>query len=122
MQYNGEARKLLHYAVQYIECQRRRNQTACSGINVALFGFELICTVRSTDRNSQRVATGLGYEVNYFFRTGVGVMFSHNVVFYSGQYAQLTFYGYVELVSVFYDFLRQSHVLVIRKVRTVDHH
>ena len=45
-----------------------------------------------------------------------------NFVFYTCQYAKFTFYSYIELVSVFNNFLSQSNVFVVRKVRTVDHY
>ena len=43
-------------------------------------------------------------------------------VLYTGEYAELTFYGYVELVCVVNNFLCEGNVLLIGEVATVDHH
>ena len=48
-----EARELLLDLCQNVECQWRRNQTACLRVTCALLGLELVSTVRSTDRDSQ---------------------------------------------------------------------
>ena len=121
MQYDGESRKFLHYSVQYFECQRRRYQTTSLRIYVALFGFELVCTVRSTDRNSQRVTTCASSKVDYFFRVSISMMFSRNFVFYTSQYTKFAFYSYIKLMSVVNYLFRQSNVFFVRQMRTIDH-
>ena len=89
---------------------------------MALFGFEFISSVRSTDRDSQRIATCASSEIDYFFGVGISVMFCTYLVFYTGKHTQLTFYCYIELVSIVHYFLSQSHILFVRQVRTVDHY
>ena len=44
MEYDGEARELLLYAFEYVECQWRRNEDTVSVLG-ALLGLELVGTV-----------------------------------------------------------------------------
>ena len=122
MQYDGEAREFLHNGVENVESQGRRYQTTRSGVYVALLGFELVGTVRSTDRDSQRVATRAVCEVDNLFGVGVGVVFGRNLILNTGENAQLTFNGYIELVCIVNYFFREGYILFVRQVRTVDHH
>ena len=71
MQNDGESRKLLLNLSQHVECQWGRNQLAGLRVAGALLGLELIGTVRSTDRDSQRVAACTGSEVNNLLGLGV---------------------------------------------------
>ena len=73
MEYDGEAGKLFHHTVENVECQWRGNEFAFL-IAGALVGGELVSTVRSADRDSERVATGAGGEVYNFFGVGVCVV------------------------------------------------
>ena len=50
------------------------------------------------------------------------MVLGRNLVFHAGQYAQLALDRYVELVGVFNDLLGEGYVLLVRQVRTVDHH
>ena len=50
------------------------------------------------------------------------MVLGRNLVLHAGQYAQLTLDRHVVLVCVIHDLLRQSDVLVVGEVRTVDHH
>lgn len=83
---------------------------------MALFGFELICTVRSTDRNSQRVTTCASSEVNNFFRVSICVVFSRHFIFYTCQYAEFALYCNIELVSVVNNLLCQSYIFFVWKM------
>ena len=91
------------------------------GIAGALFGCELVSTVRCTDRNSQRVAAGTGCEVDNFLRISVCVVVGRYFVFYACENTEFTFDSYVELVSIIYYLLGQSNVFFVGKVATVDH-
>ena len=122
MKNDGESRKFFHYSIQYFECQRRRNHTTCSRINVTLFRSKFVCTVRSTDRDSQWVATCTSCKINYFFRVSISMMIRRNFIFHTGQYTQFTFYSYIKLMSVVNHLLCQSYVFFIRQMRTVDHY
>ena len=45
MKNDREARELLHDTVKHIECERRRNETACLRIKGTLLWLELVCAV-----------------------------------------------------------------------------
>ena len=121
MEYDGEARDLLFDLSEDVEAEGGRYEDTVS-ITLALLGRELVSTVRRTDGDSQRVNTRLADEVDYFFRLGVGVVLSYDIIFDTSEYTEFTFDCYVELVSVLNDRTRQSNVLVVGEVRTVDHH
>ena len=116
VQHDGEARQFLHHSIQHVECQRRRNQTARSRVNVALFGFELVCAVGSTNRDGQTVTTRASSEVDHFLGVRIRMMFGRYLVLNTSQYAQLAFNGHIILVGIFNDFLRQGDVFLIRQV------
>jgi hypothetical protein len=78
--------------------------------------------VRSTDRDSQRIYTCTLGEVDNFLRLCIVRLFSRNLILNTSEDTQLTFNGYVELMSIFNNFLCQSDVLLIRQSRTVDHY
>ena len=122
MENDGEAREFLHDSIENVECQWGRNEAASLGVNGALLAGELISTVRSTDRDSERVATGAGSEINYLFRLGVMALCCAYFVFYTSEYTELCLYRYIELMSIFNHFLSEGNVLLIRQVRTIDHH
>ena len=44
------------------------------------------------------------------------------LVFHSCEHAELTLYSHIVLVGIFDYFLCQGHILLVGKVRTVDHH
>lgn len=83
---------------------------------MALFGFELICTVRSTDRNSQRIATCTGSKVNNFFGVSICVVLCRYFILYTSQYAKFAFYCNIELVSILNNLLCQSNIFFIWKM------
>ena len=60
--------------------------------SIALFGFELVCTMRSTDRNSQRGTTCTSSEIDNFFRIGISMVFSRYFIFYTSQHISLCTY------------------------------
>ena len=68
MENDREARELLLNLGQDVECQWRRNEQTSLRVACALVRSELVCTVRSTDRDRERVATGTCSEVDYFLR------------------------------------------------------
>ena len=121
VEYDGEARDLLFDLSEDVEAEGGRYEDTVS-IALALLGCELVSTVRRTDGDSQRVNTRLADEVDYFFWLGVGVVLSYDIIFDTSEDTEFTFDRDVELVSVLNDRTRQSNVLVVRKVRTVDHH
>ena len=71
--------------------------------------------MRRADRDSQRVYAGLRNEVDNLFGFGVVRFLCHNVVFNASKNAQLAFNGYVELVCIVNNLLRQGHVFVVGK-------
>ena len=121
MKNDRESRKFFFYTFQYVEAQGGRNEDSVS-ITGTLFRFEFVSTMRCSDRNSQTVASGFGNEIYYFFGFGVGMMFCRNFIFDTGQYTEFSFYGYIELMSIFYYFLSKCYIFVVRKVRSVDHY
>jgi hypothetical protein len=116
-----EARELLLDLCQHVECQWRRNQTACLRVTCALLGLELVSTVRSTDGDSQRVATRTLAELDDLLRTCIVRLFSRNLILNTSEDTQLCLHSYVELVSVVYALLGQLDVLIERLRRSVDH-
>ena len=120
VQNDGEAGQLLLDLLEDVETQFGRNEDTLF-VAGALLGLELVSTVRSTDRDSQRVATGLGNEVNNLLGASVVSNLRRNLVLYTCQYTELTLYGYIVLVSVLNHLLSQRYVLVVGEVATVDH-
>ena len=99
MENNGETGEFFHDSVEDIECQRRGNEFAFF-VAGALFGGEFVGTVACADRDSKRVTTCAGSEVDYFFGIGIGVVVRRNFVFNAGENAEFAFDCYVKLVSV----------------------
>jgi hypothetical protein len=120
VEYDREAGKLGHNSVEDVESQGRGNELAFF-VAGALLGSELVSTVGSADRDSEGVAAGAGSEVDNLFGVGVGVVVGRNFVFNAGENAELTFYSYVVLVSVFYNLLGKSYVFFVGEVRTINH-
>ena len=83
---------------------------------MALLRSELVSPVRRTDRDSQRVYTRLADEVDDFFRFGVGVVLSYDIIFDTCEDTEFTFYRDIELMSIFDYRASQCYVLVIRQV------
>ena len=65
MEHDWEARKLLLDLSEDVECQWWWNENAVH--ECALLWSELVSTVRSTDRDSERVATSASSEVDHLF-------------------------------------------------------
>ena len=122
MQNDREAGQLLLDCGQYVECQRRRYQTAGLGIYGALLGRELECAVRRADRDRQRVDAGLGNEVHDLFGLGIVAYLGSYLVLDTGQHAQLALDRDVVLVGILDDLAREGDILVIGQGRTVDHY
>ena len=116
-----EARKLLHYSVEYVKCQWRRNKTTGLRVTGTLLRSELVCSVAGTDGDSQAVAARTGGEINYLFRFGIVADSRRNLILYTCQYAELSLNGYIVLVSVVHYFLGEGDVLLVRQRRSVDH-
>ncbi len=112
---DGETGKFLHTAFEYVECQGRRNEDTFL-VTCALLGFELVCTVRSTDRDSQAVATGLAYKVNNLFGACICVVLGNNVVLNTCEDTKLALNSYIVLVSILNNFLCESNVLLVGEV------
>jgi len=113
VKYNGESRKLLLNLVQDVECQWWWNEHAV--YECALLRSELVSTVRSTDRNSQRVATCASSEVDNLLRLGVVRLCRRNLILNTSEYTELSLNCYVELMSILYNLLSQSNVLLVRQ-------
>ena len=67
-------------------------------------------------------ATSTGSEIDNLLRFGVVRLSSADLILNTSKYAELSLNGHVELMSVVNNLLCQSNVLLIRQVRTVDHH
>ena len=120
MEHNGESRKLLLDLSEDVECQGRRNEYTIH--ECALLRSELVSTVRSTDRDSQRVATSTGSEVDDLLRLGVVRLSRADLILNTSEHTQLSLNSYIELMSIINELLSQSNVLLVGEVRTVDHH
>ena len=80
MENDREAGKSLFDFSKDVETERRRNEDTLF-VSGALLSSKLVSTVRSTDRDCERVNTGLGNEFFNFF--GLGVY--NNTVYVSKQ-------------------------------------
>ncbi len=69
--------------------------------------------MRSTDRDSQRVATGAGSKVDDFFRLGVVRLLRSYLILNTCQHAELALNGDIILVSVLYNLTRDADVLLV---------
>ncbi|OAV63664.1 hypothetical protein Barb6_03623 [Bacteroidales bacterium Barb6] len=49
-------------------------------------------------------------------------MVGADLVFHTCQHTQFAFYGHIMLMSIFNDLLRQSHIFIVGKMRTVNHY
>ena len=121
MEHDGEAGQTAGDLLQNVEPQRRGNQNALL-VPGALLGGELISAVGGADGDGQRVTAGLLHKLLYVLGTGVGMVFGRNLVLDTGQHTQLALHRHIVLVGILHDLLRQRHVLIVRQVRTVDHH
>ena len=122
VEHDGEVGEFLLYSLKHVECQWRGNEKTCLLIAGALCRSELVSTVRSADRDSEAIATCAGNEVDYLSRVSVGVVVGANLVLNACEYAELTLYSHVELMSVVNHFLSEGNVLLIGEVATVDHY
>ena len=115
MEHDGESRKLFLNLSQHIECEWRGNELTSLRVTCALLGLELVSTVRGTDRDSERVATSTGSEVDNLLRLGVVRLLSHNLVLNTGEHTELSLNSHVVLVSIVNNLLGQSDVVLIRQ-------
>ena len=122
MEHDGESGKFLHDGIENVECQWRRHELASLRVACALIRSELVCAVAGTDGDSQRVNASTANEVDYFLRLRIVRLGSNDLILNAGEYTQLTFYGYIELMCIFNDFLCQGNVLLVRQRRTVNHY
>ena len=113
MEHDWEARKFLLDLVQDVECQWWRYEYTIH--ECTLLWSELVSTVRSTDRDSERVATCTGREINHLFWLCV-VRFSRlNFILNTCEHTQLSLNSHIVLVSIVNHLLCQSDVLLVRK-------
>ena len=77
--------------------------------------------MRSTDRDSEWVAASACSEVDNFLWLSVVRLSSYYLVFYASEYAELSLYSYVKLVSVIYYLLSEGNIFLVWEWRTVDH-
>jgi len=122
VEHDGESGELLLDLLEHVESQGRRNQTAGLRVTGALLGSELVSTVAGTDRDSQRIATCAGGELDHFLGLCIVRLLGHDVVLDTGQHAKLGLNGNIELVSIVYHLLGEGDILLERQVRAVDHH
>ena len=117
---DGELGKSLLDLLENIEAERGRNKDTLL-VSGALLGSELVCAVGGTDRDSEGVNAGLGYELLNLFGTGVGGMLCNNVVLNASENAKLTLNNNSALVSVLNYLLGEGNVVLEGVVRAVDH-
>ena len=79
VEYDGELGEALADLFENVKAERRRNKDALL-VSGALCGSELICAVGGTDRDSEGVNAGAGYEILNLLGTGVGGVLSYNVI------------------------------------------
>ena len=119
MENDGEARELLLDLGQDVESQWRRNENAVH--EGALLGSELVSTMRGTDGDSQRVAASLAGEVDNLLGLGIVRLGSRYLVLHTCQHTELCLYGNVMGMGILYHLLGEGDVLLVGKVRTVNH-
>ena len=83
--------------------------------------LEFVSTMTGSDSDSQRINTGTFDEVFNFFRTGVGVGFSLDIIFNTGENTELALNGHTVSVGIFDDALGFFDVFFIGQMRSVDH-
>ncbi len=115
MQHDGESGKLLLNLSQHVECQWRRNELTGLRIAGALLGLELVSTMRSTDRDSQRVAACASSKVNNLLGLGVVTYLRGNLVLNTSQHTELALNSNIILVSIFYNLTGNLDVLLVRQ-------
>ncbi len=121
MKYNGKSRYTFFYFFQYIETQRRRNQSAVF-VARTLLGFKFIGAMRSSNGNCQRIHSRTTHKSDHLIGIGLGMVFGFDIIFDTGQYTQFAFNGNIKLVGIIDNFLRQFHIFVVGQMRTVDHY
>ena len=115
MKHDGESRQLLLDLCQHVECEWRRNELASLRIACALLGLELVSTVRSTDRDSQRIAACAGSEVDNLLRLGVVANLRSHLILNTSEHTELTLYSHIVLVSILYNLTRDLDILLVRQ-------
>ena len=121
MQDNREPRYALFNLFENVEAKRRGNEPSV-GVACALFGLELVSSVRSAYGDSQRIHASLAYEVFDFFGAGVRMCLVGNFVFDAGENSEFAFNGDIVLMRIFNNFFRQRNIVLVLMRRTVDHH
>ena len=116
-----EAGKLLLDGLEDVECERRRDELARLGVTRALLWLELVGAVRGADGDRERVAAGLGGELDDFLGLRVVALLGLDLVFDAGEDAELGLDRHVVLVRVVDDLLRELDVLLEGKGASVDH-
>ena len=116
-----EAGELLLDGLENVERERRRNELARLGVAGALLGLELVCAVAGADRDGERIATGLGHEIDHFLGLRVVADLAGDLILNAGENTKLGLDRDIVLVGVGDNLLRKLHVLVIGKRRAVDH-
>ena len=122
MENDWEAWELLLDSCENIECQWRRDQTTSLWVTCTLLWSELVSTVRSTDRDSQRVATCTSSEVNNLLWLCVVRNLSYYVILNTSEDTEFSLNSYVELMSILNNLLSQSDILFVWKSRTINHY
>ena len=114
MEYDWESRKLLLDLSEDVKCEWWWNENTV--YESALFWSELVSTVRSTDRDGERVAASACSEVDNLFWLCIVRLSSTNLILNTSEDTKLSLYCYVKLVSVVNDLLGESHVLLVWEV------
>ena len=117
---DGEAGQSLADFFENIESECGGNEDTLF-VSRALFGFEFICAVGSSDRDREGVDARLFDEFFDFFGSGVRTDGVAYFVFDSGKSSEFALDGYAVCVSVFNDFSRYFDVFLERMSGTVDH-
>lgn len=122
VEHDGEIGELSLNSLKHVESQWRGNEKTGLRVTSALFGSELVSTVRSTNRNSEAVAASAVYEVDNLLRVSVGVVVRANLILNTCEHAELTLDSHVILVCVVHNFLSKRDILLIGEVAAVDHY
>ncbi len=123
MQDDREAWDALLNFLEDVEAELRRLEHARLRVARALLRRELVCAMRSTDSDSQRINARLRDELLDLGRVGVGGISSVDLysILDAGELAELSLDNDVVSMSILDDFLRQSDVVLEGILRAIDH-
>ena len=122
MKNDGETRKSLDALLKNVETKWRGNKdTVC--ITGTLCSSELVCTVRGSDCDCQRVTACLINKLFNLFRMCIALLtsFYNNFIFNTCKSTKLCLYNYAVSMCILNNLLCKSDILCKRLRRSIDH-